>query len=82
MNLKKKTSSSILAIDLQSSSHNNSELLRHKLQQSAPQIEHSLTNTLNKLGSKLHRIGLDTELAGEVIEKHHFLDTMKQAYNN
>jgi hypothetical protein len=76
------SNSMILAIDLQRTSHNDSENLRHKLQQTAPKFEQSLNRIIGKFGEKIHKIGLDTETAGEVLEQHHFLDTFKQAYQN
>lgn len=72
----------IAAIDLQRTSHQDSENLRHKLQESAPKFEQTLTRAIGKLGQKLHTFGLDTETAGEVMEEHHFLDTLNQAYHN
>jgi hypothetical protein len=72
----------ISAIDLQRTSHQDSENLRHKLQESAPRFEQALTRAIGKLGEKLHTFGVNTETAGEVMEQHHFLDTLNQAYHD
>ena len=69
----------ISAIDLQRTSHQDSENLRHKLQESAPKFERTLTRAIGKLGGKLRTLGVNTETAGEVLEQHHFLDTLNQA---
>jgi hypothetical protein len=72
----------ILAIDLQRTSHNDSENFRHKLEETGPKFKKSLNKIIGELGDKIHTIGLDTETAGEVLEKHHFLDTLKQIYHD
>ncbi|CAF1393231.1 unnamed protein product [Adineta steineri] len=70
------------AIDLQRTSHNDSENFRYKIQQSAPKFKQSLNQLIDKLAQRIHTVGTDTEIAGEVIEHHHFLDTIKKAYYN
>jgi hypothetical protein len=70
-----------IAIDLQQTSHNDGENLRHKIQETAPKFDESLNKVLGTIGENIHTFGLDTEAAGEVLEQHHFLDTIKQAYN-
>ena len=69
------------AIDLQRTSHDDSENLRHKFQQTAPKFEQFLNQAIGELGEKIHKFGINTEQAGEILEQHHFLDTLKQAYH-
>ena len=72
----------ISAIDLQRTSHQDSENLRSKFRETAPRVHKTLSRALGKFGEKLHHLGVDTETAGEVLEEHHFLDTLKQAYRD
>jgi hypothetical protein len=74
--------SSITAIDLQQTSHNDSENFHHKFLETGPKFEQSMNRAISNLGKKLHTFGVDTKTAGEVIEQHHFLDTLKQAYHD
>ena len=70
------------AIDLQQTSHNDSENFRHKFLETAPKFEQSLNHAISNFGEKLHTFGLDIEKAGEIIEQHHFLDILKHAYHD
>ena len=72
----------ISAIELQRTSHQNSENLRNEIRETAPKFHQILTNILRKFGDKLHHFGLDTQTGGKILEEHHFLDTFKRAYRH
>ncbi|CAF1091152.1 unnamed protein product [Rotaria sordida] len=70
------------AIDLQRTSHIDSQHLQDKFQETAPKFKQSINHAIDVLGQKIHRLGIDTETAGQIIEQHRFLDTLQQAYDN
>ncbi|CAF2960078.1 unnamed protein product [Rotaria sp. Silwood2] len=70
------------ATDLQHTSHIDSQHLQDKFQETAPKFKQSINRLISTLGEKIHTLGIDTETAGRIIEQHHFLDTLQQAYDN
>ena len=71
-----------LAISLERTAHQDGEIARQQVIESAPDLGESMHHLIEQLGRRIHQAGQETEAAGEVLEEHRLIDTLKEEYRN